>query len=396
MMMVLAVFLSAGTFVYAEEILKVGVLVPLSGGGALWGVPVDRGIRQAAEDVNNAGGIKADGKIYKIKVFSEDTEYSANVGLAAFNKLVDQLGVKYIIGPIDSGTEKSTKPIAEAKKVITMHIGSARPLADDFYTYKSVQVGDQYLPATWLAMKKIYPDTKKIVVFQRDNEGGHLYGGLSKAYAKILNVEILDMPYVPLGMTDYYPILTKVLAKKPDAIVTGSVPPGDHALMIKQARELGYRGPFISDGGSDKAVVEKIAGPGAAEGMIQSGMSDYIKYAVTPQMREAGKRYLEKHGAQDPWSLDYYNDIFVIKQGIEDAGTIDTTAVVKAWRDPGFKATGLYGEVRWVGKDLYGRNAVLSTPLPISQIKDGKEVVVTTIPYEEMKPLILSAMKSEK
>jgi hypothetical protein len=85
-----------------------------------------------------------------------------------------------------------------------------------------------------------------------------------------------------------------------------------------------------------------------------------------------------------------------IKQGIEVANSIDTTKVSRTLAKPGFTMTGLYGKVRWVGKELYGVNSILSTPLPINQIKNGKEVVVTTVTWEEMVPFMRAILDAEK
>ena len=209
-------------------------------------------------------------------------------------------------------------------------------------------------------------------------------------------MEILDIVFVPEGTKDFYPMLTKVMALKPDCLTASRTPPGDFALIQKQAHELGYKGIFMADYGSDTAMVLKVAGPEAAEGLIQSGTADYIGFAYTPKMKEVGQRYLDKYGTQDAWSLEYYNDVLYIKQGIEAADSIDTTKVVEVWRSPGFTMEGLYGTVGWVGKELYGINSLLSTPLPINQIKNGKEVVVGTVSWEEMVPYIREILKAEK
>jgi branched-chain amino acid transport system substrate-binding protein len=357
---------------------------------------VDRGVRLAAEDINNAGGIQVGGKTYMIKVISEDTEFSPNVGLAAFNKLIHQNGVKYIVGPMSSGTEKIVNPITEPNKVIMMHTGGSRPRSSDYYTFKAVQISDQYAPACWAALMKLYPETKSIVVFEPDNEMGHMAAGLCRILAKASGIELLDIVYVPEGTKDFYPMLTKVMALKPDAINASRTPPGDFALIQKQAYELGYKGVFIADHGSDTAMVLDIAGPEAAEGLVQSGTADYIGFAFTPQMREMGQRYLDKYGTQDAWSLEYYNDVLYIKQGIEAAGSVDTTKVVEVWRNPEFTMEGLYGTVSWVGKEFYGVNSILSTPLPINQIKNGKEVVVTTVSWQDMIPYIKGILEAEK
>jgi branched-chain amino acid transport system substrate-binding protein len=390
------VTLTMGSVAAAQDVLKIGVPQPLSGGGAPWGVPVDRAVRLAAEDINTAGGIKADGKTYQIKVISEDTEMKPNIGLTAFTKLVHQDGVKYIIGSMSSATEKITSPITEANKVIALFCGASRPRPTDYYTFRAVQINDQFAPAAWGALKKLYPDAKKMVIFERDDESGHEAGEMSKVYAKIAGIDILDIVYFQMGTKDFYPMLTKVLALKPDVINGSRTGPGAFALVMKQAREQGYEGIFLADHGSDTAVVLDVAGAKAVESLIASGTADYIGMAITPEMKAVGQRYLDKYGTQDAWSLEYYNNVLYIKQGIEAAGTTDTTKVVETWRKPGFTMKGLYGEVRWVGEELYGINSLLSTPLPINQIKDGKERVVTTVSYEEMIPFIKAVLGATK
>jgi branched-chain amino acid transport system substrate-binding protein len=243
---------------------------------------------------------------------------------------------------------------------------------------------------------KLYPETKSIVVFNPDNEMGHMTADLNRILAKASGIELLDIVYVPEGTKDFYPMLTKVMALKPDAINASRTPPGDFALIQKQAYELGYKGVFIADHGSDTTMVLNVAGPEAAEGLVQSGTADYIGFAFTPQMREMGQRYLDKYGTQDAWSLEYYNDVLYIKQGTEAAGSVDTTKVVEAWRNPEFTMEGLYGTVSWVGKEFYGVNSILSTPLPINQIKNGKEVVVTTVSWQDMIPYIKGILEAEK
>ncbi|RLB34037.1 MAG: hypothetical protein DRH12_17790 [Deltaproteobacteria bacterium] len=398
-LLILTLVFFTGTVVSGEEktnIIKIGVAQPLSGGGAPWGVPVDRGVRLAVDHINKAGGVHVGDKTYKLEVISEDTEFSPNVGIAAFSKLIYKDGVKYIIGPMSSGTLKVVQPITEANKVIVMHCGASRPKPTDFYTFRAVQIADEYAPACWSALKKLYPKTKTMVVFEPDSETGQEGAKMSQQYAKVTNIKILDIVFVPEGVKDFYPMLTKVIPLKPDVITGSRTPPGDFALIMKQARELGYKGLFMADYGSDTAMVLKIAGPEAAEGLIQSGTADYIGFAFTPEMRKVGQEYLDRYGTQDAWSLEYYNDVLYIKQGIEAAGSIDTTKVVQIWRRPGFRMHGLYGEVRWVGEELYGTNSILSTPLPINQIKNGKEVVTATATWEQLVPFIRAVLEAEK
>ena len=60
--------LSALAPVTAQETLKIGGIGPLSGGGTAWGLATQRGAELAIDDINAAGGVKADGKTYKLEL----------------------------------------------------------------------------------------------------------------------------------------------------------------------------------------------------------------------------------------------------------------------------------------------------------------------------------------
>ena len=49
----------------AQETIKIGGIGPLSGGGTAWGLAAQRGMEIAIEEINAAGGFKAEGKTYQ-------------------------------------------------------------------------------------------------------------------------------------------------------------------------------------------------------------------------------------------------------------------------------------------------------------------------------------------
>lgn len=388
----LVVAIATGCAPAAPEVVKIGIAQPVSGGWAAWGVPVDRAARLAIDDINAAGGIEVGGKTYLLEAVTEDTEADSAIAMAAFKKLIYDHKVGYILGPMSSAINGIVQPLCEANKVIQLFQGSFAPKPDDYYNFRGTLIGEQFAPAAYAALMKLYPETKTVAILNRDEEYGWANQEIARNVCNALGLEIVIDEFTDPHEEDYYPILTKILPTEPDFIAVGAIAPGYHALLIKQGREMGYEGPFLAPTGSDTAIMFDIAGPEAAEGLVAVGTADYIGLATTPLMKDVGERYLERYGTQDAWSLEYYNDILYIKAGMEAANSVDPTEVVKALRTPGFTMPSVYGDVTWVGEEFWGINSIASCPLPYTQIQNGKEVVLGVVSWEDMKPLIEAAM----
>lgn len=388
----LVITLAAGCAPAAPGVVKIGIAQPVSGGWAAWGVPVDRAARLAIDDINAAGGIEVGGKTYLLEAVTEDTEADSAIAMTAFNKLIYDHKVGYILGPMSSAINKVVQPLCEANKVLQLFMGSFPPTPDDYYNFRGTLIGEQFNPAAYAALMKLYPETKTVAILNRDEEGGWTNQEVARNISAALGLEVVFDGFVDPTETDFYPILAKILPLEPDFIGMGMIAPGYHALLIKQGREMGYEGPFLAPQGSDTAIMLDIAGAEAAEGLIAVGTADYIGLATTPLMKDVGERYLERYGTQDAWSLEYYNDILYIKAGMEAANSVDPTEVVKALRTPGFTMPSVYGDVSWVGEEFWGINSIASCPLPYTQIQNGVEVVLGVLSWEDMKPLITAAM----
>ena len=390
--LVLGIALVAGCAPAAPEVVKIGIAQPVSGGWAAWGVPVDRAARLAIDDINAAGGIEVGGKTYTLEAVTEDTEADSAIAMTAFNKLIYDHKVDYILGPMSSAINLAVQPLCEANEVIQLYQGALAPKPDDYYNFRGTLIAEQYCPAAYAALMELYPETKTVALLNRDEEGGWINQDVARNVCHALGLEIVFDEFTDIHEEDYAPILTKILPLEPDFISVGSIAPGYHALLLKQGREMGYEGPFLAPTGSDTAIMLDIAGAEAAEGLIAVGTADYIGLATTPLMKDAGERYLERYGTQDAWSLEYYNDILYIKAGMEAANSVDPTEVVKALRTPGFTMPSVYGDVSWVGEEFWGINSISSCALPYTQIHNGKEVVLGTVSWEDMKPLIAAAI----
>jgi len=226
------------------EKLKIGIIGPMSGAGAAWGINMQRGAALACDDVNTAGGLKVGNKVYMLDFVSADTAYIGATAVSEVSRLIFQERIKYIFGPIGSTPCLAMQPIINENKVLHLH---------DSYTPKAVSPQAPYsfrafcstsheiAPVVWGYAKEKYGVKTMVTIGQNDATGKAETDDDIMA-AKTLGIKVLSRELFDLATTDFMPLMTKVVGMKPDAIEIGSAATGFCSEMIKCLYELGYKG----------------------------------------------------------------------------------------------------------------------------------------------------------
>src|SRR5262245_34124621 len=97
----------------AEEVLKIGVLGVMSGPAASWGLTNKYCAEATANMYNAKGGVDIGGEKYKIEIVPIDDKNDPKLTVSGAERLTQQDGVKYIIGPNIDTTAASVRPVAE-------------------------------------------------------------------------------------------------------------------------------------------------------------------------------------------------------------------------------------------------------------------------------------------
>ena len=348
--------------------LVIGIDTPLSGAAAPTGLGLLRALELAAEEINAAGGIKAGKDIYTIKLIVYENKYDAREAIAAVNKLIYNDKVKYIA--TTGGTcVIAVNPLITENKIL--HIGytyggkkATNPGAP--YTFRSIMepIQGHLIHLPWIAQKY---NLKTIALTSTDDETGLIQAEDAETVAKKIGLTITDKAFAPRGTPDFTPMLTKLVAKRPQAIDFGSWAGSDGPLACKQAKELGYDGVMIFSYSQSIPTFEKVA-PGFMDGVLFYGI---FATDPSPQATSVAKRYEEKYKQKfDPLVWRNYDVLFVIKRAIETAGTIDPTGVKDAM--PKVSIDGVFGRTRIGGKSYYGIDCQFLFPVPLTTY-DGKQ-----------------------
>ncbi len=390
--LMLAAVLALGTAApapAAEKTLDIGVLGPLSGGAAAYGVELVRGAEMRADEINKAGGLKVGGDVYRIKLITYDHKASAADAATAANKLVFQDKVKYIIGNAVGATCNAVQTVTEPQKVMfafvcwgTKNLGPDKP-----YSFRSMLSQWEAAEPFYRWIKDKHPAIKKVAVISpNDTSGLDTNTAVVKA-AKELDFDVVADETYERGTKDFYPILTKILAKKPDMLDVAAAPPGEAGLILKQARELGFKGAKGWTAGVNPATLTSVAGQEAAEGVWSPVNVNVKSDFVDPKVRKFGEEY-EKRYKEVPGviAVANYGAFDVFTKAMQEAGSVETEKVLAALTSRAYDT--VWGKLVIGAKGTYGIDRQFLYPVVISEIRGGKPVDI-----EQVLPAALRVLK---
>ncbi len=223
---------------------KIGVMYPLSGDAAAYGIPIQRATRIAVDEINAKGGIN--GK--KIEPIYEDSKCNPKDGNAAAQKLINIDKVKIILGGVCSGETLGAAPIANDNKVVMLSPSATSPdittKGGDFIFRLAPSDAYAGIVASEYAFKDLKAKKASIISESTDYAQG-LRRVFKENFAKLGGEIVADETFNPED-TDFRTQVTKAKAANPDIvyIVPQTVPKG--ILLIKQAKEAGIKQQLLT------------------------------------------------------------------------------------------------------------------------------------------------------
>jgi branched-chain amino acid transport system substrate-binding protein len=343
-----------------------GGVAPLTGEAATFGTSTKNGYDLAVSEWNAKGGVL--GKQVRM-VFADDKGDPAE-GATVFTKLIEQDKACAIVGTVMSKVSLAGAPICQAAKVPMIATASTNP--------KVTGVGNYVFRACFIdpfqgtvGAKFAFDDLKAKKAACLFDVGNDYTKGLSeffKAKFTALGGEVVGFEGHATGTSDFKAQLTKVLASKPDVLYISDYY-SDVAIMAKQARELGFKGPMIGGDGWDSPKLVEIAGP-AVEGCFFT--NHYAKEDKAPIVQEFVKKYTDKfHVAPDALAALGYDGANIMLDAVNRAGSTDGAAIQSALAKTDLRV--VTGQVKFDGE----RNPVKSAV--IIEIKGGQQVYKTTV-----------------
>jgi branched-chain amino acid transport system substrate-binding protein len=361
----------------AEGVIKIGSFNPLTGPAATWGDWTDKAVDLGFDQWNAKGGVTVNGQKYKFEMIHYDDKLTGEEALKAANKLIFTDKVSFIVGPLVGASVLAAQTITEPNKILMLMGAFLGPegLRNKPYTFRVTVPPAHSGPAFWGFVKKRHPELKTYVHIAPNNLDGRgaAQGDNDACFA--LGFKYLGNEFFEAGTQDFTPMLARALRKNPDFLSLCGANGADCALIIKQARELGYKGRFLHSGGFVPSQVGPIAGWQNIEGVITSSVG-YDGPACPEAVKVAAAKWKEKYGTYEGWSIGGFLYLYadVLAPAIEKANSLESEKVKTALENMDIKT--ISGVAKWGGMKTYGDNHQLLVPHIISEIQNKKLAVV--------------------
>jgi branched-chain amino acid transport system substrate-binding protein len=248
-----------------------GSSISLTGKYATNGLHTQRGYDYAVKVINEAGGVKVGGKSYKLAVKYYDDESTPARGAQLAERLIQQDGVDYMLGPYSSGMTKAIAPVSEKFGVPMVEAeGASRSLFTQGYKYlfAVLSTSEQYL-ATAIDMaadSTSDPSSVKVALaFEGDPFSMDVRAGVVDKI-KEYNMKIIIDDQLPADLSDMSTTLTKAKAMKPDILIVSGHSKGA-ATAARQIDEMKVNVPMIAMTHCEAAKVQEKF-PKASNGFL--------------------------------------------------------------------------------------------------------------------------------
>ncbi|MCX8085180.1 MAG: ABC transporter substrate-binding protein [Calditerrivibrio sp.] len=245
---------------YAE--LKIGALLALTGPASILGLPEKQTIEMLVQEINKKGGIGGQ----KISMVIYDTQSIDDEARKKFLRLVQKDEVSVILGPTTSGETLAIKDLASQYKVPVISMASSDRIVDPLnrYVFKVAPSDDH-------AVQKIYEylsanKKNKVALLTVQNGYGDSGRAALLKEAKNFGIEVVADEKYSDSDKDMTSQLSKIAAKKPDAVICWGVGPAP-AIIAKNFKQLNINAQLVMSHGVASAKFIELA-QDAANGII--------------------------------------------------------------------------------------------------------------------------------
>ncbi|MEQ9683003.1 MAG: amino acid ABC transporter substrate-binding protein, partial [Rhodospirillales bacterium] len=346
------------------------------------GIHAKNGYDIGVAKINAMGGVKVGGKSYKLKIQYYDDESTPLRTAQLLERLVNQDGVKYFLGPYSSATTKAAAPIIEKYKVPMIEAeGASRSLFNKGYKYlfAVLSTSEQYLAssislAAEIAEKngKKASDVKIAMAFENDPFSLDVRAGVLED-AKKYGMKVVIDDKMPRDLNDISSTLTKVKALKPDLLLLSGHSKGA-ATGARQIKEMKIDVPMIALTHCEAAKITSKFGDSVNDFLCPTQWSETLTYKDKYFGTAADYDKLFKQTFDGYKNVPYQSAqataaVLVWKDAFERANSLDPEKVRDAIAATEMET--FYGGIKFAPE---GNNT--AKPMVLRQIQNGQYNVV--------------------
>jgi len=327
--------------VSAADILKIGVVGPITGAVAQYGEMQMIGAKMAVERINAAGGIASMNGMQLRAVLMDDV-CEPKQAVAVANKVINE-GIKFVVGHLCSGSTQPASDIYEDEGVLMITPAATSPQITQRgfkMIFRTIGLDSQQGPAAGnFILSHIKP--KNLGVIHDKQQYGQGIATEVKKTVEAGGGNVVIFEGVNKDQKDFSALITKLKSKKVDFVYYGGYHP-ELGLILRQAKEQGFNAKFMGPEGVGNKDISVIAGD-ASEGLLVTLPADFTQVPENADLVKAFKD--KKEDPTGPFVMTAYSAVQIIADTVGELKSTDPMKVADAMRKMTYKTP--IGEVQY-------------------------------------------------
>lgn len=304
--------------VQAADPIKIGAVLPFSGGVELYGEQGKLGLELAAKDINASGGILG----RPVEVLYRDDHTRPEPAAEAMREVVERDGVLAVVGPITSSNLNALAPEAERLKTPLLYATNYEGGKCSRYMFALSTVPNQELAQLLPYMMRTFGNT--FFLLGADRDWPHKMFAAAEPMIAQFGGKVVGKQYTLGTERDFSALIDTVAASKARVLLFALK--GDGMQFIPQAEDRGlFRDMTVAFLGLSETDLDVFAG----KGQNMHAAVPFVAKSVDPVARD----FVARAGAGATVSnyvVTHYNALMAIKAGLEKAGKVDKEALIDA------------------------------------------------------------------
>ena len=308
--------------VHAAAPIRIGAVLPFSGGLELFGKQARLGLDLAVAEINDAGGILG----RPVEMLYEDNKTDPKTSVERAATLIRRDQVLAIAGPITSNARDAMMPTMTRLKTPLLYATNYEGGGCDRYLFAFNTVPNQELERLLPVMKQRFGSS--FYMFGADYVWPQKMFATAATLIEGLGGTVAGTEFTPCGVKEYAPVIRRIRESGARVLVF-ALPGADGVTFIKQAEELGLLADVTVAFLGFAETYLGAFGPGRGQNMWVT--VPFASSLDTPAVHDFVQRAAASAGEAVPvshYAFTHHSALKAVKEALDKVGRVDREALV--------------------------------------------------------------------
>ncbi|WPJ96897.1 ABC transporter substrate-binding protein [Coraliomargarita algicola] len=369
-----------------EHVLRVGLIVSLTGPARYWGLVTMRSAQVAAQYYNERGGFDLDGEKVKIELVVVDDAFDSVQAARVAHSMVSD-GIRYIIGPLGDSTLAAAGRVLDGSGAFYVHYGFHREVqSTSSLGVLGMPLPEQSLPVM-LRHLRDQQGVERVLVMAYGTEEGVRQKGIAEQVAINEGLQLVQLARYDVSEETFDVSLDpgriqrkvrRVADAAPEALIVVGCPPEAFIVLVDRLRSGGYAGIIGTQNTQDPEYLARLGEASEDVYYVGGAPPDALRSDYFESLRD---RYLD---LADEWDEEANTKLYALEfilacirvaglDALEETSVMYRVLPEFSFEDPFYREP---QQVSLLGGQDEGVPLQLQIPIRISRMSGGQAIVV--------------------